>query len=125
MYCNIAWGHAFRCHIRKLQVLQKKVIRFITNSYLSSPSTPLFLQLNILPFNELVALNCLIFVFKIQLTPQASLLKDLFVANSGYHQYNTRQRDLVHQPYVRTHTALNSFFIACIKEWNIVSCPLI
>ena len=31
---------------------------------------------------------------------------------------HTRQRDLVHQPYVRTRTALNSFFIACIKEWN-------
>ena len=57
MYCNIAWGHTFRTHVHKLQVLQKKVVRYITNSGYRSPSTPLFLQLHILPFDEMVSLN--------------------------------------------------------------------
>ena len=118
MYCNVAWGNTYRSHINKLQVLQKKVIRFITNSSYRSSSTPLFLQLQILPFDELVAMNCLIFVYKSQSAQQYSFLKDAFVANSTVHNYNTRQRSLIHQPYVRTQAVLNSFVIVCIKEWN-------
>ena len=26
MYCNIAWGHTFRTHVHKLQVLQKRLL---------------------------------------------------------------------------------------------------
>ena len=117
MYCNIAWGHTFRTHVHKLQVLQKKVFRYITNSEYSSPSTPFLLQLHILPFDELVSLNCLIFMFKCQ-SLQHTFLTNVFVENSSIHHYHTRQSNLVHQSYARTHTALKSFRTVCVKKWN-------
>ena len=42
MYCNVAWGNTYRSHINNIQVVQKKVVRFTTNSNYRSPSTPLF-----------------------------------------------------------------------------------
>ena len=107
-----------RTHINKLRVLQKKAIRIITNSNYSSPSAPLFLQLQVLPLDELVSLNCLIFMYKSQSAQNSSFLKDVFIINSTVHQYNTRQRNQIHQPLARTQTALNSFVVVCIKEWN-------
>ena len=84
MYCNIAWGHTFRTHVHKLQVLQKKVVRYITNSDYRSPSTPLFLQLHILPFDEMVSLNCLIFMFKCR-SLQYTFLTDACVCGKFFH----------------------------------------
>ena len=117
MYCNIAWGHTFRTHIHKLQVLQKKVVRYITYSDYRSPSTPLFLQLQILPFDEMVSLNCVTLMFKYR-SGQYTFLTDVFVENSSIHHYHTRQRNLIHQPFARTQTTLKSFRIVCVKEWN-------
>ena len=120
MYCNVAWGHTFRTHLSKLQVLQKKVIRLISSSHFRHPSTPLFLQLRLLPLDQLVSFNCLVFMFKLFSSPQPCLLKDLFVMNSDVHHYNTRHKDSVHQPYVRTCVGMNSFHIYCIKQWNLL-----
>ena len=93
-------------------------MRLITKSNFRCPSKPLFLRLKLLPFDELVSLNSLIFMFKLQLCPQVCLLKDLFASNAQMHDYNTRQRNLFHQPRVRTFVSSNSFRIFCIKEWN-------
>ena len=91
-YCSVAWGNTFRTHTDKLKILQKKVIRLVTNSNFRHPSKPLFLQLKLLPFDELVSLSCLIFMFKLQLCPQFCLLKDLFASNSQIHNYNMRRK---------------------------------
>ena len=117
-YCNVAWGNTFKSHIDRLRVLQKKAIRLITNSTYRQPSKPLFLQLELLPIDQLVSFHCLIFVFKLQSCPQFCQLKELFALNSQIHNYNTRQRDLFHCPLVRTTVSLNSFRTTCIKEWN-------
>ena len=119
-YCNVAWGNTYSSHVHKLQILQKRAIRLITNSHYRSPSVPLFLQLNCLPFNELVSLSALSFMYKLHMSTSPSLFKDLFVRNSDVHSHNTRQKSLIHQPNVATNIALNSFYIFCIKEWNLL-----
>ena len=117
-YCNVAWGNAFKIHTDKLKVLQKKTVRLITNSTFRHPSKPLFLKLKLLPLEDLVAFNCLIFKFKLHFCPHFCQLKDLFPLNSQIHNYNTRQQNLIHRPYARTNVSLNSFITTCIKEWN-------
>ena len=81
-------------HVHKLQVLQKRALRLITNSPYRSPSIPLFLQLHCLPFNELVSLNALIFMHKLHVSTSPSLFSDLSVKNSDVHSHNTRQKKL-------------------------------
>ena len=117
-YCNVAWGNTCRSYLDRLRVLQKKSIRCITNSNYRHPSSPLFLRLRLLPLEELVSLNCVLFMFKLQFLPHECVLIDMFLQNSKIHNYNTRQRDLIHQPVARTNVTLNSFHISCIREWN-------
>ena len=119
-YCNVAWGNTYSSHVHKLQVLQKRALRLITNSPYRSPSIPLFLQLHCLPFNELVSLNALIFMYKLHVSTSPSLFSDLSVKNSDVHSHNTRQKNLLHQPRVATNIALKSFYMFCIKEWNLL-----
>ena len=50
--------------------------------------------------------------------PHECTLKDLLRQNSQIHNYNTRQRCLILQPFARTNVTLTSFHISCIKEWK-------
>ena len=117
-YCNVAWGNTFKSYLDKLRVLQKKAVRLITNSHYIHPSSPLFLRLKMLPLSELVLFNCVLFMFKLQSIPHECTLTKLFLKNSQIHNYNTRQRGLIHQPFARTNVTLTSFHISCIKAWN-------
>ena len=48
-------------------------------------------------------------------------IKDLFVCNSGVHQYSTRQLYKFHNPKVNTSASLKSIRYSGIKLWNYVS----
>ena len=117
MYCNVAWGNTYKSYLSRLIVIQNKIVRYITLSPYRSKSLPLFIELHILPFDKLVALSCMIFMYKMGYAKN-SFLKDAFVLNSSIHAHNTRQRNLIRQPLVRTELALQSFITVCIKEWN-------
>ena len=107
-----------KSYLDKLRVWQKKAIRLINNSYYRHPSSPLFLRLKMLPLSGLVSFNCILFMFNLKTMPHECTLKDLFRQNSQIHNYNTRQRCLIRQPFARTNVTLTSFHISCIKEWN-------
>ena len=120
MYCNVSWGNTYSSHLQKLFTLQKRAIRLISNSHYRSPSAPLFIELGYLPIDDLVAFNSLSFMFKLHMPGPPSVFDDLFVKNSVVHSHNTRQKNLLHLPHVATNIARNSFFVSCIKEWNIL-----
>ena len=44
-YCNVVWGNTFPTHIKPLIVLQKKLVRIITNSHYLEHTSPLFVAL--------------------------------------------------------------------------------
>ncbi len=54
LYCNIILNCASPHLLKKITILQKKAIRTITNSPYNAHTTPLFLQLKILPFDEIL-----------------------------------------------------------------------
>ena len=117
-YCNIVWGHTFKTHLNKLCILQKKAIRIICNAPFNSHTRLLFSQTNILPLKDLITLNSLVFMFKLHAKILPPLFADIFVLNSTIHTYNTRQRNLIHVPRVRTSVASNSFKTNFPKLWN-------
>ena len=59
-------GNTFKTYTDKLKILQKKVIRLVTNSHFRQPSKPLFLEMKLLPVDELVSFSSMIFVFKLK-----------------------------------------------------------
>ena len=42
IYCNIIWGNTFTTYLKKLEKLQKKILRVMTSSEYNSHTGPLF-----------------------------------------------------------------------------------
>ena len=117
-YCNHIWGNTFKSHLKKLHILQKESVRMITKSNYYSPSAPLFKTLHILPIYNLVTLNTLIFMFSVNSKLLPDKFCNMFVLNSNFHSYSTRQKDYFHLPNVKLTSSQNSLSFVGIKLWN-------
>ena len=117
-YCNVIWGHTFKSYLDKVFLLQKRAIRIITKSDFRSSTNPLFTKLKVLPIHDLIKLNTLLFMFKLQNENFPSIPGINFINNHIIHSYSTRQRNDIHLPRNRTTTAIKSFYTVGIKEWN-------
>jgi hypothetical protein len=63
-YCFLLWGKASHSHINKLTILQKRVIRIITNSGFRDHTRPLFNTLRIIHMDDLFTYLCSVYIFK-------------------------------------------------------------
>ena len=120
-YCNLAWGNSYSGHLNAIKVLQKRAVRIITHSNYSSPSIPLFIKMKILPIQELITLNTLVFMYNFHSGKLPCIFKSMFVSNSSIHSHNTRQQSLLHKNSVRTTHALYSLQNVGITKWNNLS----
>lgn len=50
-YCIESWGYTFASYSSVIAKLQKRAMRIITYAHTTAPSSPIFSQLNIMPFN--------------------------------------------------------------------------
>ena len=63
-YCIIAWGKSNKLQISKLQYLQKKCIRYISNSRSNAHVNPLLLKYDLLNVSDMVDYNLGIFMYQ-------------------------------------------------------------
>ena len=63
-YCVEVWGNACKTYTQSIFILQKRAIRIISRKRYRDPTNPLFLQLKLLKFNELVDYSILQVMFK-------------------------------------------------------------
>ena len=79
--------------------------------------------MKILPIQELITLNTLVFMYNFHSGKLPCILKSMFVSNSSIHSHNTRQQSLLHKNSVRTCTtyALYSLQNVGITKWNNLS----
>ena len=121
-YCsNLAWGNSYSGHLNTIKLLQKRAVRIITHSNYNSPSAPLFIKMKILPIQELITLNTLVFMYTFHSGKLPCIFKSMFVSNSSFHSHNTRQQSLLHKNSVRTTHALYSLQNVGITKWNNLS----
>ena len=99
------WGGTHDTHINKLKILQKKIIRSITNSKYNEHTEPLFKQLKLLNLTQLYNLNTAKFMYKVHTNNLPEPIVHLYQANSEIHDHNTRQRNNPHIRYRRTQLA--------------------
>ena len=124
-YCNLAWGNSTLTEINKLLLLQKKVIRIISNSSYAAHTNPLFHDYELLKAQDINQFQSAVFMFKIK----HKLLPPHFLAYfkncSDAHSYQTRN---AHDNfYVNSrHTKLRSSTIRFHgpKVWNALSIDL-
>ena len=113
-YCNLAWGNSYSGHLNAIKLLQKRAVRIITHSNYNSPSIPLFIKMKILPIQELITLNTLVFMYNFHSGKLPCNFKSMFVSNSSIHSNNTRQQSLqLHKNSVYVYYACSLFITEC------------
>ena len=94
-YCNKIWANTYQTHLNPLFILQKRIVRTLTNSDYLAHTLPLFKQLNILSLENIRKYHLGSYFFKNRNTLLAQL--------QSHHIYFTRNRDRLHPvAHVRT-----------------------
>ena len=103
------WGCTFSTHLNPIRILQKRIIRIITNSDYLAHTDPLFVQTEILKFDD---------------------VHRMLIAKIGYqwnrdgtfdhlsHNYNTRNRSNVLPQFQRLSISQHSLSYVVPKLWN-------
>ena len=113
-YCNVVWGMATKSSTNSLVLLQKRVIRLITNVNFYEHTNPLFKNLGILKFNDIYVLECLKLIYE-----QIHINNSLNIQQaSDLHCRATRNRYLLRPVFPRTETQKRFVtYFGCVK-WN-------
>ena len=89
-YGACVWGNADEIHLNKIRVLQKKVIRTICNADFNDHSSPLFKNLNILKFEDLLKMQYACLMWEYENGNLPNCFKHYFKKVSEIHKYGTR-----------------------------------
>ena len=117
-YCNHIWGATYVTSLRKLVVLQKKVVRIICQVKPRTPTDELFRKLGIIKFCDLNKYLICRFMFKWYKRVLPSIFDSFFTYNRDVHQYITRQSDEFHVPPVKTTMGQQSIRYRGADLWN-------
>ena len=96
-YCNVIWANTYSTHLHKLFILQKKAIRFCTNSDFLSHSSPIFKRLYTLKLKDINLLQTASLMQRYYLNMLSSYLMNMFTLNRNIHGYSTRNYNKFHR----------------------------
>ena len=102
------WGGTYDTHLLRLKIIQKRIIRLMTNADYRENSTPLFYKLKILKFIDVYKFQLLVYMHK-------AILRGEF---SSEHGVNTRNQNLAVPTYHRLTITQNSVSFAGPTFWN-------
>ena len=110
IYGNLVWGGTFSQHLKPLKLLQKKLIRIITNSEYLAHTNPLFRQTNILKIDDLHKFILVQYMHKVRETEPAVF--------DRHHSYYTRYRNDAQASLNRLTLTQHSVSFAGPHAWN-------
>ncbi len=116
-YGTILWGSAAKTSLKRIQVLQNKAIRAISNSKYNDPVIPLYIKLKITPIEELYKIHLAKFMYQHQHQLLPKPLLSLYHPNTDTHQHNTRHRQDPHITRRRTHQISKTFIHKAPEFW--------
>jgi hypothetical protein len=117
-YGIILWGSAYQVHMNKLSLIQKKIIRAVSNVGHYEHTQPLFVQLDILKLDDMYEIETLKFMHQYVNGELPSSLHNIFVNTSTVHNYDTRQSRHIRPFHPRTNLSLKSLLCNGPKLWN-------
>ena len=104
-YALTVWSNTYATNINVLILLQKKVVRIITLPSFKSHTSPLFRQLSLLKFPDLICflIQNALFLFDFHTGNLPTIFDNFFKNVTEVHNYNTRSstKQLLHLPKVR------------------------
>jgi len=123
-YGLLLWGSTYKTFLHKLEVLQNKAIRSITNSKYNESTEPVYKQLGILPLPKLYQLEAAKFMFLNYKRDLPSPLLSIFTSNIDIHQHGTRHRNDPHTSVRRTHLLSQCFIHNAPNIWYNIPPPI-
>ena len=115
------WGNAYNVYLDPLVKLQKKCLKIITFSSYLEHTEPLFQNLEILNFKQLVIHRIAMLMFKNSKEMVPIAIRMLFARNDQYHNYNTRQSRSLHPSVGKGEAIYRSFSFHGVNIWNYLS----
>ena len=123
-YGLLLWGSTYKTFLHKLEVLQNKAIRSITNSKYNESTEPVYKQLGILPLPKLYQLEAAKFMFLNYKRDLPLPLLSIFTPNIDIHQHGTRHRNDPHISVRRTHLLSQCFIHNAPNIWYNIPPPI-
>ena len=117
-YCLLVWGYASLSILSNLYKLQKRIIRNICNAHFRSSTVPLFSELRILSIFDLYKFQLGLFVYKFHNGILPGVFDHFYCTNSSFHNFNTRNRYTLTNPYSRTVLNKNQIRGTGVNLWN-------
>jgi hypothetical protein len=117
-YCNIVWGKASKCHLLRLLLLQKRIIRIICNTHFLAHTEPLFLKCKVLTIYKVNMYCTGIFMFKYHKKLLPDIFTNMFMKQTDLHSHNTRFCNNYTIPINRTNKKQNSISYYGVHFWN-------
>ena len=124
-YCNHVWGSTCITFLKKLHVLQKRIVRVIAGAKPREHSEPLFKNLNILSIFQINVYAIGKFMYKVYHRETLNVFISMFKENSSVHRYPTRQASQFHPPLPKKELRKSSLCYRGALIWNkIMSCEV-
>ena len=117
-YCNIVWSSTYVTNLNRIYLLQKRVVRALTNSDYRAHSSPLFYQLKILDIFKLNSFYIGTFMFKYHHHLLPECFDNLFITNNQVHSYNTRSATNYRSHACRTNIKKFTILSVGPNTWN-------
>ena len=119
-YALVAWGNTYNTTVNPLAILQKKIIRLITFSNYQDHTNPLFIQLRLLKFHDLIFYHNALFMYDFHTGRLPHVFDEYFALVSQKHNYNIRlaSRSSYSLPKVRTNYGKFNIRFVGSNVWN-------
>ncbi len=89
-YCNTVLSSTYKTNLNRIFLLQKRIVRILTNSEFRAHTAPLFRELKLLDIYNLNPFYIAKFMFSYHNHLLPPSFQNLFVASHQIHSYNTR-----------------------------------
>ena len=117
-YGNIVWGSTYSSTLQRIFLLQKRIIRIISNSPFLAHSKPLFQKLGLLNIFNINIFQTSNFVFDYLQGNLPQCFQGMLQQNNVFHKHKTRSANDFHFPFVRTNVAKFSLRFHAPEVWN-------
>ena len=115
-YGILAWGSTIASHMYPLVILQKRLIRILTNSDYLAHTSPLFKDKSLIKIKDIYSTHCLLYLFEVLKTNKHNTQQYISSIQPS-HSHNTRSRNLT-MPYPRISKYKHSPLYQSMTLWN-------
>ncbi len=113
-YGTMLWGNAHKCHLAKIERLQRKAIRNVCKAKYNSSSSHLFKELRIPKVEDIYNIQLAKYMYSHIINKST---QNIFEDNFNIHSYNTRQRNFPHILHRKSQKVSRTFIHQGPKLW--------